>query len=270
MITTLRSALFAALALLWTAVLAVVLAPLAPLLPRRRIQRAAGLWCRGLIALVGLCCGLRWRLVGRENLPKGPAVLAVKHQSAWDTLIFHVLLNDPVYILKRELLSVPVLGFFLARTGNVAIDRGAGAAAIRTMLPRVRERLAEGAQVIVFPEGTRSPPGTRRRYQPGIAALYALTDAPVIPVALNSGLWWGRQSFLKYPGLITLEALPALPRGLDRSTFLAELEHRIEAATERLVAEAEGGIHGPEPGQRRPSGHPPERAHSGRVERRAR
>ena len=241
MIVALRSALFAGVALLWTGVLAMVLAPLAVLLPRKRLQRAAALWCRGLVALARVCCGLRWRLVGCEHLPKGAAVLAVKHQSAWDTLIFHVLLDDPVYVLKRELLRVPVLGWFLARTGNIAIDRAAGASAIRAMLPAVRERLAEGAQVVVFPEGTRAAPGTRRRYQPGIAALYAQTEAPAVPVALNSGLYWGRRSFLKYPGLITVEVLPPLPRGLTRDAFLAELEQRIETATARLVAEA-GGV----------------------------
>ena len=124
------------------------------------MQRAAAFWCRGLIALVGICCGLRWRVIGRENLPDGPTVFAAKHQSAWETLIFHVLLDDPVFVLKRELLRVPLVGWYMRKAGGIPIEREAGVRAIRTMLPRVQRALADGAQVIVFPEGTRTPAGT--------------------------------------------------------------------------------------------------------------
>ena len=169
--TTIRSAAFTVLALLFSALMMVLLLP-ALVLPRKRFQRLAGWWCRGLLALLGFCCGLRWRLQGAENLPAGPAIIAAKHQSTWDTLIFHILLDDPIYVLKRELLVVPFLGWYLRKAGNIAIDRGAGFRAIRTMLPAVDRALAEGAKVIVFPEGTRTAPGERVPYQPGIAALY--------------------------------------------------------------------------------------------------
>ena len=232
-----RSALFSVAAVLWTSVLALLYLPL--LLGSRRLtQRAAAFWCRGLIALVGICCGLRWRVVGRENLPRGAAVIAAKHQSAWETLIFHVLVDDPVFVLKRELLKVPLLGWYMRKSGGISIDRAAGFRSIKAMLPGVERALANGAQVIVFPEGTRTPPGRRRPYQPGIAAIYRRTDAPIVPVALNSGMFWGRRRFLKFPGVITLEALSPMPRGLDRAAFMKELHQRIETATDRLCAKA--------------------------------
>jgi 1-acyl-sn-glycerol-3-phosphate acyltransferase len=233
----LRSSLFAVLALSWTVVLSLLYLPLL-LAPRRVMQRAAALWCRGLMELVGVCCGLRWRVIGRENLPEGAAVIASKHQSAWDTLIFHVLVDDPVFVLKRELLEVPFIGWYMRKAGSIAIDRAAGFRAIKGMLPEVQRALADGGQVIVFPEGTRTGPGQRRPYHPGIAAIYARAKAPVVPVALNSGMFWSRRRFVKFPGLITLRILPPMPRGMQRSEFMDELEKRIEGATERLSAEA--------------------------------
>jgi 1-acyl-sn-glycerol-3-phosphate acyltransferase len=232
----LRAALFSVLALSWTVALSLLYLPLL-LAPRQAMQRAAALWCRGLIDLVGVCCGLRWRVIGRENLPEGAAVIASKHQSAWDTLIFHVLVEDPVFVLKRELLAVPFLGWYMRKAGSIAVDRAAGLRAIKRMLPEVDRALAEGAQVIVFPEGTRTGPGQRRPYHPGIAAIYTRAEAPVVPVALHSGLFWSRRRFLKFPGLITVRILPPMPRGMHRSEFMDELERRIEAATERLCAE---------------------------------
>jgi 1-acyl-sn-glycerol-3-phosphate acyltransferase len=230
----LRSAAFAVAAVVWTVIAGVLFAPLL-LLPRRVMQRAGALWCGGLLLLLRLICGIRTQVIGAENLPAGAAIIAAKHQSAWETLVFHRLLPDPVYILKRELLQVPLLGWNLWKCGNIPIDRSAGLSAIRTMLPRVEQALARGSQVIVFPEGTRVAPGERRPYQPGIAALYSRCAVPLIPVALNSGRLWGRRSFLKRPGVITIEILPPLPAGLERRQMLAELERRIEQATARLL-----------------------------------
>ena len=241
-----RSALFFAFALSWSIALALLYLPLLTL-PRRFTQRGASIWCRGLIVLALLCCGVRYRVIGREHLPKGAAIIAAKHQSAWETLFFHTLLADPIYVLKRELLGLPLIGWYLKKAGNIAIDRAAGFRAIKTMMPQVQRALAAGAQVVVFPEGTRTAPGQHRRYQPGVAALYAGTGVPVVPVALNSGLLWGRRRFLKYPGVITVEVLPPMPPGLDRSRFLALLEQRIERATGRLCAGADPQLHQPQP-----------------------
>ena len=122
-----------------------------------------------------------------------------QHQSAWETLVFHLLLDDPVFILKRELLKVPLIGWYMRKSGSIPIDRAAGFRSIKAMLPEVERALANGSQVIVFPEGTRTPPGQRRPYHPGIAAIYARTEAPIVPVALNSGMFWGRRRFSRIP-----------------------------------------------------------------------
>lgn len=237
--TLVRSALFAVLATLWSTILSLLCLP-ALALPRRWDQRAGALWCRGLIALLRLCCGTDWRLQGREHLPAGPAIFACKHQSAWEALIWHLLVPDPIYVLKRELLSIPLIGWYLRRAGNIAIDRSAGFRAMKTMLPAVDQALAEGAQIIVFPEGTRTAPGQRQPYQPGVAALYARARVPVVPVALNSGAFWGRRRFRKEPGTIILRVLPPMPAGLSRAAFLEELERRIEEATAELCGRAAG------------------------------
>lgn len=235
--TALRSFAFAVLAALWTVVLAVVYLPLLAL-PRRWTQDGARWWASGLIALLALCCGLSHRVRGRAHLPTGACVIAANHQSAWDTLIFHLLLADPVFVLKEELFRVPLFGWYLRKAGNIGIPRHAGFRAIKAMLPAVARRLGEGAQIIVFPEGTRVAPGERAAYQPGIAAIYATVAVPVVPVALNAGLFWRRRGFLKRPGVITLEFLPPIPPGLGRAAFLATLVERIETASVRLAAEA--------------------------------
>jgi 1-acyl-sn-glycerol-3-phosphate acyltransferase len=232
-LNALASAIFAISALLFSAVAAFLFLP-ALILPRKQFQRVAAQWCRVLIVLLRICCGLRWQIVGCAHLPAGKGIIAAKHQSAWDTLIFHILLTDPVYVLKRELMPVPFLGWYLRKAGNVPIDRSAGSRALRIMKRAVDQALAEDATVIIFPEGTRTAPGQRVPYQPGIAALYQHTDAPVVPAALNSGLFWGRRGLPKRSGVITIEILPPMPRGLKRADFLAELEKRIEETTSRL------------------------------------
>lgn len=228
-----RSAMFAIVATLFSALFALLLLP-ALALPRRLFQKMARLWCRVLVALLSICCGLRWRVVGGNNLPGVPSIIASKHQSAWDALIFHVLFDDPVYVLKKELLLIPLFGWYLRKAGNIAIDRAAGFRAVKVMLTSVQRAIAEGATVIIFPEGTRTAPGERASYQPGVAALYSEAGTSVIPVALNSGMFWGPRQFKKRPGVITIEVLPAMPKGLPRKTFVKELERVTEEATARL------------------------------------
>lgn len=237
--TAVRSLAFALGALAWTGALAVVYLPLL-VLPRRAFQRLARFWIAGLMAWLRWTCGLTWRVEHRERLPAGAAIIASKHQSAFDTVVFHLLVDDPVFVLKRELLAVPFFGWYLRKAGNIGIDRAAGIRALKQMTADAERALADGSQIIVFPEGTRTPPGTRRPYHPGIAALYSQADRPVVPVALNSGVFWGRRAFRKRRGRITVEILEPVPAGLDRRAFLAELERRIEDATERRVAEAGG------------------------------
>jgi 1-acyl-sn-glycerol-3-phosphate acyltransferase len=203
----------------------------------------ARFWMQGLQAVLRLVVGLSYEVRGRERLPAGPAIIASKHQSAWETLIFHVLVPDLAVGLKYELTRIPVFGWYLMRGGAIRIDRGGAARALRSLVEGARDRAARGVSILIFPEGTRRAPEDPPDYKPGVAALYTALDLPVVPVALNSGLFWSRRSFMKRPGRITVEFLEPIPPGLDRRTFMAELQRRIETATARLVAE--GSAPGP-------------------------
>ncbi len=235
--TALRSALFIVYIWLLTALLSALYLPLL-VLPRRAMGPAVRLWLKAVQGGLKVLAGLDWELRGAENLPPGPLVIASKHQSAFETFIFHLLLSDPAFILKRELLWIPFFGWYLAKSGVVAIDRSAGTKALKAMVKGAEAAAAAGRPIVIFPEGTRAAPGDRLPYHSGIAMLYGALKLPVVPIALNSGLFWRRRGFLKKPGTITIEALPAIPPGMDRKAFMAELESRIETATDRLVAEA--------------------------------
>lgn len=227
--------LFPPLFWLWTAGWGLLTLPVLALPAGVPAQRCATIWVQGALLLLRLCCGVDHRVVGREHLPAGPVVVAAKHQSAWETLAMWLVFDRPVFILKRELLRIPIVGWYLARTGAVPIDRASGARALRQMVQGARRALAGGRCVVVFPEGTRTPPGTSRPYRPGIAALYAGCDAPVIPVALNSGHFWPRRGLVRRRGTITVSILPPLPADLDRRAFVAALHERIETETARIA-----------------------------------
>jgi 1-acyl-sn-glycerol-3-phosphate acyltransferase len=220
---------------LWTAVILLLGLP-ALLLPCGAIYGVGRLWVRGTLLLLRTLTGLTHRVVGLEHTRRGQAIYAAKHQSSWDTLIFALYLNKPAYVLKRELLYIPLFGIALLKAGHIPVDRAGRGTALKRMLAAARERRAEGRDILIFPEGTRVPPGRHKPYQPGVAALYGALDLPVVPVALNSGLFWRRRSFTKQPGEITLEFLPPIPPGLNRRAFMAELEKRLEAASQRLAA----------------------------------
>jgi 1-acyl-sn-glycerol-3-phosphate acyltransferase len=248
--TMVRSLLFAVVFYSWSAVLCPLYVPFM-LLPRRRFWFLAWTWVRSCLVLVEVVAGIRYEVRGRENLPPSPFIIASKHQSAWDTLIYNKLFEDCAYVLKRELFWFPCFGWFLWRIGMVGIDRAGGAKALKSMIREARDRLAAGRDIIIFPQGTRTPPGAERRYLPGVSALYMQAGRPVVPVALNSGMFWPRRRFLKRPGVIVLEILPPIAPGLARREFEATLRERIEPATRRLEAEAAArfGIALPAPAQ---------------------
>ena len=210
-------------------------------LPRTWVQRLIVGWLTCEIWALGVVAGVRFEVRGRENLPPGPAILVSKHQSAWDTGIFCLLVSDPAYVLKKELIWLPFYGWLLKRVEMVAVDRSAGASALKSMIRQARRALDKKRHVIIFPEGTRGATGTKGHYHPGVAALDRAFDQQVVPVALNSGLYWPRRSFVKRPGTIIIEFLPAMPKGLERKTFMADLENRIETATDRLLEEGARG-----------------------------
>jgi 1-acyl-sn-glycerol-3-phosphate acyltransferase len=175
---------------------------------------------------------------GRDNIPQRAALVAAKHQSAFETFALFPVLPSPTLVMKSELRRIPLFGRFTAIAGMIEVDRAKGSTALRDMVHRCREEAMKGRQIVIFPEGTRRPPGAEPAYQPGIALLYKGLDVPTVPVALNSGLYWPRRSFLKYPGSIVIEFLPPVEPGLDSRTFLDRLETAIETASDRLLVEA--------------------------------
>jgi len=220
-----------------TAIIAIVGAPIL-LLPRRFVVAWSLFWIDFCLWWLKLTCRLTHRMTGLENMPAGPVILACKHQSSWETLAFSRLFPRSATVLKRELVMIPIVGWAMARVGNIAVERGDGARALRGLVRQAKAALGEGRSILIFPEGTRVAVGAERPYQVGTAALYRQLGVPVVPVALNSGVFWGRRKFIKWPGVIDVEILPAIPPGLDRETFMTTLRERIEGATARLVAQA--------------------------------
>jgi len=207
-------------------------------LPRQAFMVVARSWSRTSNALLGVA-GIRIEMRGLEKIPKGALLVASKHQSVWETFALIPLFDDPAFIYKRELAWIPVFGWYLVKSDMVPVDRRARGGALAGMIESGRKELARGRQIIIFPEGTRTAPGAPPAYKSGLANLYAATDVPCVPVALNSGVFWPRRKFLRYPGTIVLEVLDPIAPGLDREAFAARVQADIETATARLIAEAE-------------------------------
>jgi 1-acyl-sn-glycerol-3-phosphate acyltransferase len=233
----LRAAIFQLAFYLWTALFAVGGLPLL-LAPPLWMMRFGTVWSAGSLWLLRLCVGLDYELRGTEHMPPGPVLIAMKHQSAWDTFAAPVIFRHPAMVIKRELGWIPFYGWYALKAGMIPVDRAGGASALKRMVKASGQALAQGRPILIFPEGTRSAVGAKPGYQPGIVALYRQLDIPLVPVAVNSGVFWGRRHFLKRPGRIVVEILPPLSPRLDRRTLLEQLETSIEAATARLVARA--------------------------------
>jgi 1-acyl-sn-glycerol-3-phosphate acyltransferase len=203
-----------------------------PLLARPAWTRVAlRTWSHAVIALLPIA-GIRLRVDGRENIPAGGCVIASKHQSAFDTAVWFALVPRATYVLKQELLRIPLYGWFARRAGMIAVDRSGGGAALRRMVRAASEAARDDQQIVIFPEGTRTAPGERRPLQPGIVGLAAATGVPILPVATDSGRVWGRRAFLKRPGLIRISVRAPLPLNLPRADLLAALAEAIEFAPE--------------------------------------
>jgi len=221
----------------WTAIAGTIGLPFL-IAPRAVTMRFGRFWARIVLVLLRVIVGLDHEIRGFDRVPRGACIIAMKHQSTWDTLIPLVVFKDPAAIVKRELLLLPFYGWYAARAGSIGIDRKAGAKALRRMIAAARPVAAEERPIVIFPEGTRVAPGARLPYQPGVAALYQALATPLVPAAVNSGLFWGRRSFVKHPGRIVLEFLEPIPPGWPRRKVMAELEQRIETATAALLREA--------------------------------
>ena len=210
-------------------------------LPRKWAIRALQAWARTSVFLLRAITGTGMEVRGREHIPKGAALVAGKHQSFWETFAILPLLDDPAMVLKKELTWIPFFGWFIFKFRMIAVERSAGTAALRSLVARGQEEIAAGRQIVIMPEGTRRGPDDPPDYKPGAAALYGKLGVACTPFALNSGLYWPRRKFLRHPGTIIIEFLPAIPAGLARREFQARLETAIESATARLVAEGREG-----------------------------
>ena len=215
------------------------------LAPERVIKAYARLWGRLSLALLRAICGVRIEYRGLDRVPPGGLIIAAKHQSFLDIIALLPLAPQFTYVMKRELGWIPVFGQLVLRGGMIAIDRSQGRKVMGWLNERVKRVLADGQQLIIFPEGTRRPPGAEPAYKSGVSHLYAATGATCLPVALNSGVFWPRRSFLKRPGTLVIEVLPPIGPGLDRGSFLHRLQGEIEEACDRLLADLDPAHGGP-------------------------
>ena len=205
------------------------------LMPHRYAMGVIKLWSRFVLFGLRWIAGVRVEVRGLEHRPTGSALIAGKHQGMLDVVAPFAMLDDPCFVLKKELMPLPFFGWFAWKTRMIAVDRSAHSKALKAMVKQARARHAEGRQILIFPEGTRQAPGARPDYKPGIAALYRDLDSPCWPLATNSGVHWPAHGFIRRPGLVVFEFLPPIPAGLKRAEFMAELETRLEAASTALL-----------------------------------
>ena len=233
-VIVLRSLVFTAWVYLLGLVMGLACLPL--LLGSRGLAVGAiRLWSRLVMGGLERVIGVRIEVRGLENRPTGPALVAAKHQGMFDILPPFDLLSGPGFVMKKELMAIPIFGWFAAKAGMIAIDREGGAATLRAMTAAARDLFAEGRQVVIFPEGTRKAPGEAPDYKAGVAGLYRELGVPCAPVATNSGLIWPAHGFIRFPGAVIYEFLPPIPPGLKRAEFMRRLQSEIETASERLL-----------------------------------
>lgn len=237
-----RSALFVIFLVLWTVIAGIVCLPTL-LFPPGVAWACCRVWARVVLWVLRLVVGLRHQIRG-EVLPDAGAqyIYAMKHQSAWETIAFIVICPPFSPVLKAELKRIPIYGWYLMRVGTVPIQRAARGSALKEMLRIAKTLVDAGRHLLIMPEGTRVAPGRTGRYHPGVYALYKYLGLPVMPVAHNAGLFWGRNSFLKKPGTITMEFLEPIPPGLEKTDFMERLENRIEPAAQRLYEEGQAAL----------------------------
>jgi 1-acyl-sn-glycerol-3-phosphate acyltransferase len=208
------------------------------LMPRWGIVTIAQCWARSSIWLMRVICNTKVEYRGIQKIPKGPLIVASKHQSMWETFALLQFFDSPLFIYKRELGWIPFFGWYLMKAKMIGIDRSGGMRSMMEMARRAPKEIRSGRQLIIFPEGTRTPVDAPPDYMTGVGQIYASSGVPCIPVALNSGLFWPRRTFMRYPGTLVVEFQDPLPPGLPRKEFIPRIMESIEAATGRLVEAA--------------------------------
>lgn len=206
--------------------------------PRRWAMAGLAMHGRTMTALLRIICNIKLDVRGTEHVPDGACLIVAKHQSAWDTFALIPLFRDPAMVLKDELKWIPFYGWFCIKFEHIRVRRDKASAALKALIGAARERANEGREIVIFPEGTRRPPGAPPDYKPGYVALYEALDVPAVPLALNSGLFWPRRTLLRYPGTIVVSILPPIPPGTSRKDFRRDIEVAIEAECTKLISEA--------------------------------
>ena len=234
MTAVLRSSLYALFQAVITPLFAVLALLFIPF-PAAARYRFITTWSRLMLAGAETILGIRYRVLGAENVPAPPFIVLAKHQSAWETLAFQVIFPRQVWVVKRELLWIPFFGWGLALLAPISIDRASGPRALNQLLEQGRERLARRYCIVIFPEGTRIAPGRRGKYQVGGAWLAVKTATPVLPVAHNAGELWPRRAFVKRPGEVTVSiGAPIDPRQLTPDELIRRVEDWIEGEMQRI------------------------------------
>ncbi len=206
-------------------------------MPRKWAIRALQAWASTSLFWLRVIAGVKLEVRGADNIPSGACLVAGKHHSLWETFAILPLLDDPAMVMKRELMWLPLFGWFSYKFRMIPVERSAGSQALRDLLARAEDEAAAGRQIVIMPEGTRRAPDDPPDYKPGAAALYARLNIPCVPFALNSGLFWPRRKFLRLPGTIVISFLDPISPGHGKKVFQKELQECIETETAKLVRE---------------------------------
>ena len=229
-----RSIIFYILLYIWTLVLGILFLPYL-IIPKTNIRKLAILWINGILLNLQIICGITYEINGIQNIPNKAVIIASKHQSTFETLLLFKYIKNSIFIHKRELFFIPIFGLYLKKINMISINRADGPNAIRKMLNKVNAKIKTGNSIIIFPEGTRKKPGEIPNYKTGIAGIYKESEADVLPVAVNSGNYWPKHTFIKKSGKITIAFLKIIPSKLDKKVFLEKIESAIEKETKKII-----------------------------------
>jgi len=205
------------------------------LLSHSLLRKPVNVWILGIFKLLEIICNITYEVKGKENIPNNAVLVASKHQSAFETFALFNNINNSIFIHKKQLFYIPIFGQYLKKVNMISIDRSKGSSAIRTMLNEAKSKISQGYSIIIFPEGTRKKPGENPDYKTGIAGIYKELETEVLPVAVNSGHFWPKHTFIKKPGKIIIKFLKPIPSQLDKSEFLKTIESVIEEETNKII-----------------------------------
>ena len=229
-----RSLAFYTLLSLWTIFLGLIFLPLL-FFPSKYLYQPTRIWIKIIFFLLKFTCNITHEIQGFENIPPHAVIIASKHQSAFETLALFYYIPNAIFIHKKQLFLIPVFGQYLKKINMISIDRDGRASTIRNMLKHAKNKILSGASIIIFPEGTRKNPGSTPDYKTGFIGLYKELNTEILPIAVNSGKFWPKNTIVKKAGHITIKILPLIKSGLDRKTVLSEVQERIERASNKLA-----------------------------------